>query len=127
MRKSSKIMNPSSDDDEDEDEGDEVVEEMQKVRISRGRPSKSPINKPPKGSRPKIDNSRKIINLPQSISVQTRKRDEKDKMAGQIYIRTGAVKVYVTPGLKYYYVKDNGKKTYVTARITNGKLQVYEA
>jgi hypothetical protein len=50
-----------------------------------------------------------------------------DIKVGFVYTKTGKKQLYETPSKKYYVLRDDKTKSYVTERIHSGKLKVYEA
>lgn len=50
----------------------------------------------------------------------------KDRKVGIVHTKAGQKEVYETQAKKYYFLRENGAKSYVTKRITDGRLTVYE-
>lgn len=50
-----------------------------------------------------------------------------DVKVGFVYTKTGKRQLYETPSKKYYIQRDDGSRTYVTARINAERLKVYES
>lgn len=69
-------------------------------------------------------NIKKIVRVVKKESIVKETCDEK---VGYVYLKSGKTLLYETPSKKYYTLKSNGEgKNYVTKRVKEGKLEVYE-
>ena len=50
-----------------------------------------------------------------------------DVAVGFVYTKAGKREAYQTPSLKYYTLRQNGTKAYMTARVDSGKVKIHDS
>jgi len=53
-------------------------------------------------------------------------RVAKDIPIGYVYLKAGRTPLWETPSRKYYTLRDNGTRNYLTARVESSRLAVYD-
>lgn len=115
---------------------EEVREEPVKTKSKSKAPTRVKASKEVTREPVEIPTSRpKPLAKAKPLTVAKRKTEDDDgerhatsqgQAVGYVYTKSGRQVLYETPSKKYYVQRKNGTKSYVTARITTGKLQVFD-
>lgn len=104
----------TSEDDETRDEADD--EEAYEAK-PKAKTSKVPKSAPLKIHSARLKPEKKVAKDPVTVG---------DVKVGIVYTKAGKRQLYETPSKRYYTVREDGSRTYVTARITSDRLKVYD-
>lgn len=106
-----------------EDEGDSEPE-----IIPHPRSKPRPMVRDEKTPKTPLKLAMKALNIAEKakIKIPAKTTDAKDIPIGFVYLKAGRIQVFETPSRKYYTVRTNGTRNYLTARVESGKLSVYD-